>query len=493
MGPFWSPDSEWIGFFADGRLKKIAVAGGAPITLCDTPTFNSGSWGQDGTIIFALGPGTGIRNIRRVSASGGVATDATVLVAGDANQIRPAFLPDGRHFFFRVQGGANAGYYVTALDSTERTRVFGSEVPNVVFAGDHLLFLRDTTLVAQPFDVRALRLTGEAIPIAEQIARFGGGGGVGTFSASNSVLVYQVGAGSGSRLTWFARDGMPMEAVSDRANYADLSLSPDGRRALVSIGVGTPGDPRDIWLVDLGRGLRTRFTFDASDERQSVWSPDGGRVIFNSRRKGGRDLYQKNSNLAGVEDVLLADSSDKFPTSVSPDGRLLLYATGQAGQPPDIWILPLSGNGRPHALLQTPFAEFDASFSPDGRWIAYTSNESGPNGVYVAPFPGPGGKRQLATAGGSEPRWRRDGREIYYIDVDERLTAVAVDGRGEGFEIGAAQPLFTIRRGADPFGRVYDVSPDGQRILVNTAEEQTSAPITVVVNWQSAFGARESQ
>ena len=230
MGPFWSPDSEWVGFFADGKLKKTAVAGGAPITLCDTATFNSASWGRDGTIIFALGPGTGIRPIRRVSASGGVATNATVLVDGDASHLRPTFLPDGRHFFFRVLGGANAGYYITALDSTEQTRVFGSDVPNVVFAGDHLLFLRDTTLLAQPFDVRQLRLTGEAIPVAEQIARFGGAGGVGTFSASNSVLVYQAATGGASRLTWFARDGMPMDAVSDRANYADLSLSPDGRR-----------------------------------------------------------------------------------------------------------------------------------------------------------------------------------------------------------------------------------------------------------------------
>jgi serine/threonine protein kinase len=492
IGPFWSPDSEWIAFFAEGRLQKIAIAGGAPITVCETPTFNAGSWGPDGTILFALGPGTGVRPIRQVSALGGVASDATVVADGEANHVRPVFHPDGRHFFFRVLGGANAGYYVTALGSPERTRLFGSEVGNVVFAGDHLLFLRDTSLVAQQFDVRQLRLTGEAVPVAEQIARFGGGAGVGTFSASSSVLAYQAAIGGGSRLTWFARDGMPMEAVSDPANYSDLSLSPDGRRALVSVPEANRlGGQRDIWLVDLTRGLRTRFTFDASDELQSVWSPDGRRVIFDSLRKSGRDLYQKNSNLTGVEGLLQADAFSKHPESVSPDGRLLLYSTGPLGQPPDIWILPLTEEARPRAFLQTRYAEFDGSFSPDGRWIAYTSQESGRSEVYVVPFPGPGGKRQVSTAGGGSARWRRDGSELFYIDADDRLIAVAVDGRGEGFEIGGAKPLFVIRRGGDRW--VYDVSPDGQRILVNAAEDQTSAPITVVANWQSALRAREGQ
>jgi len=485
IGPFWSPDSEWLGFYANGSLKKVAVAGGVPISLCDVPSFNSASWGRDGVIIFAFGLGVrGINPIKRVSASGGVPTDTTVVIEGDGgNHLRPAFLPDGRHFFFRVNSGANAGYWLTALDSKERTLVLEADasatnaVRNVVFANGHLLFLRGTTLMAQPFDERRLRLEGDPVPIADRIAQ---ASGVGTFSASSTVLAYQTDAGAGgSRLTWFSRDGKALEGVSDRAEYADLALSPDGRSVLVSINAAPLGR-RDIWLIDLAKGVRTRFTFDSGEERQSVWFPDGRRVIFESDRSGRADLFQKDANELGPEESLYSDTFAKSPNSVSPDGKFVLYSNAR-GESSDLWLLPLAGTRQPQLFLgNTPYDERDGRFSPDGSLVAYTSDESGAPEVYVAPFPGPGGKRQISKDGGSSPTWRADGSEIFYLDRDERLMVASVN-RKDGFTVGDVRPLFAIQRGGQR--RVYDVSPDGQRILVNTADDQTSSPFTVVVNW----------
>ena len=489
IGPFWSPDSEWLGFYSNGSLKKIAVAGGVPIPLCDVPSFNSASWGRDGVIIFAFGLGVrGINPIKRVSASGGVPTDGSVVIKGDGgNHLRPAFLPDGRHFFFRVNSGANAGYWVTSLDSKERTRVLEADtsaanaVRNVVFADGHLLFLRGTTLMAQKFDERRLRLEGDPVPIANRVAQ---ASGVGTFSASSTVLTYQTDAGAGgSRLTWFSRDGKALAGVAGRAEYADLTLSPDGKRALVSVNTA-PSDRRDIWLIDLAKGLGTRFTFDSGDERQSTWFPDSRRIIFESDRSGRADLFQKDANELGPEESLYADTFAKSPNSVSPDGKFVLYSNAR-GESSDLWLLPLSGQRQPQLFLgNTPYDERDGRFSPDGSLVAYTSDESGAPEVYVAPFPGPGGKRQISKDGGSSPTWRADGSEIFYLDRDERLMVASVN-RKDGFSVGDVRPLFAIQRGGQR--RVYDVSPDGQRILVNTADDQTSSPFTVVVNWATGL------
>lgn len=422
-------------------------------------------------------------------AAGGVPTDASVVITGDGgNHLRPAFLPDGRHFFFRVNSGANAGYYVTSLDSKERTRVLEGDasaanaVRNVVFADGQLLFLRGTTLMTQKFDERQLRLEGDPVPIADHLAL---ASGVGTFSASSTILAFQTDSGAGgSRLTWFSREGKALEGVSDRAEYADLALSPDGTRALASVN-SSPGGKRDIWLIELTRGQRTRFTFDAAEERESIWLSNG-RVIFESDRNGRRDLYQKNANMSGGEELLFADRSDKSPLSVSPDGQFLLYSSTVDGKSSDLWILPLSGPRKPRPLAgNTPSDEKrDARFSPDGHLIAYTFNENGTTEVYVATFPEQGGKRQISTDGGSSPTWSPDGREIFYLDRDERLVVADVSGR-DGLTVGAARPLFAIQRGGQR--RVFDVSPDGTRILVNTADVQTPSPFTVVVNWAAGL------
>ena len=342
--------------------------------------------------------------------------------------------------------------------------------------------------MAQPFDERRLALTGEPFPVAEQIQTLANNP-TGVFSVSDTgVMAYLTGAASSEpRLVWFDRAGAPVATVGEPGRYADLQLSADRLRASVSVPDGSAAT-RDIWLFDVARGLRTRFTFDPADEQSSVWSPDGSRIVFNSRRKGHFDLYQKASSGAGAEEVLLEDTLEKSPLSWSPDGRFILYTAAGGSTGNDLWILPMSGDRKPFPFLQTPFNEVPGVFSPDGRWIAYVSNESGRPEVYVAPFPGPGGKWMVSTAGGGNPRWRSDGKEIFYLAGGQQMMAAAVNGAGSSFQVGAVQPLFAIR----PVGprSFYDVSADGQRFLAITGPDQRPAaipPITVVVNWTAAL------
>jgi serine/threonine protein kinase/Tol biopolymer transport system component len=488
--PFWSPDSRFLGFFAGGKLKKIEVSGGPPITLCDAPNNRGGAWSRDGMIVF--NPANTVA-LHKVPAAGGVPTAATVLGPGESAHRRPFFLPDGRHFLYSAYsattGAEGMPIYVASLDSAERKLLLNADSNNVLYTQGHLLFLRETTLMAQPFDARRLVLTGEAFPIAEQIQTSGTVPPNGLFSVSeNGVLVYQTGARvAGSQLTWFDRSGKQTGVLGDSAVYGDLELSQDGKRASVSI-PDQAGKGRDIWLYDVARGLRTRFTFGPALAQTSIWSPDGNRIVFNSSSKGHFDLYQKAASGAGAEEVVLEDNLDKLYLSWSPDGRFILYATSAASPRTgaDLFVLPLSGDRKPHPFLQTRFNELAGQFSPDGRWVAYESNESGRYEVYVAPFPGPGGKCQISTTGGTNPRWRHDGTEIFYIDPNDKLMAAAVNGKGSSIEVGAVKPLFQTRASTERYE--YAVSADGQRFLINTAPEQTaSAPITVVLNWAAGL------
>jgi hypothetical protein len=486
----------------DEKLKRIDAAGGTPLLLADGYGGTGGAtWNRDGVILFAaFGDGN---PIRRISASGGAPSPATTLSvdSGETRHAFPFFLPDGRHFLYLAIGSKTAGpnspngIYVAAVDSNERKLIVpGGSSP--MYAQGCLFFLREQTLMAQPFNVESLELTGDAVPIAERVIVGGQTGTAGGFSVSETgALAYQTGSAevggqvASTQLIWFDRSGKQIGVLGDRARAGDLELAPDGSRVAVSL-----FDPvqraRDIWLFDIARGLRTRFTFDPADELTAVWSPDGSRVVFNARRKGPLDLYQKASSGAGAEAELLTDGLDKHPMGWTPDGRFILYAVAAPKTGSDLWVLPLFGDQKPLPFLQTPFNESPGQFSPDGRWIAYSSDESGRYEVYVTPFPGPGGKWQVSTASGDWPRWRRDGKEIFYVaPADNKLMAAAVNGRGSAFEVGAVRPLFDTRVAGPPSvrpgqGRMYDISPDGQRFLVNTvAEEAASAPITLVVNW----------
>jgi serine/threonine protein kinase/Tol biopolymer transport system component len=495
--PFWSSDSRSIGFFVGGKVKRVEATGGSPVTLADAIPNPGATWNRGGTVLFAsFGPGN---PIRRVSASGGGSSPVTTLNSdnGETRHWFPFFLPDGRHFLYFAVGnktvGPNSpnGIYVAALDSNER-KLLVPGGSTAKYALGYLLFLREQTLMAQPFDVERLELTGDALPIAERVITGGLTGMAGAFSVSETgVLAYQTGpadvggqAGAPTRLVWFDRSGKQIGVLGDQARHGDLELTADGGRVAVSLFDRTRRG-RDIWLFDIARGLRTHFTFDPAEELTSVWSPDGSRVVFNANRKGHWDLYQKASSGAGNEEELLADSLDKVPFDWSPDGRFILFGVGAFQAAADLWVLPLFGDRKPFPFLQTPFSEIPGRFSPDGRWIAYASNESGRYELYVGPFPGRGDKWQVSTAGGRWPRWGSDGKEIFYLAPDKKLMSAMVNGAGSAFEVGAVRPLFdTHALTIGNTGSMYDVSPDGQRFLVNTLpEEAAPAPITLVVNW----------
>jgi Tol biopolymer transport system component len=489
--PFWSPDSKSIAFFAGGKLRRIEIAGGPPMTLCDAAPGLSGSWGRDGVIVFSPAPGTALK---KVPASGGVSSDATTLEGGETGHARPWFLPDGRHFVYCVLQSANQGtIFVTSLDSTERTPLVDSDSTNTVYSRGHLLFLRERSLMAQPFDVDELKIAGDPVPVAEQI-QTSGVVPSGLFSASESgVLVYQTGqVASTPSLTWVDRSGRLLAALGPPMPFADVSLSPDGRKAAVSRYGG--GQPGDIWIVDLERGgLAGRLTFEGTNDVAPIWSPDGTRVAYSARPNtlNAAVLYQKPASGAAAQEKLFDDGANKFPTSWSADGRFILYTALDPGRPASaVWILPTFGDRKPFPLNDTSlFLEQSGQFSPDGRWIAYQSAESGRAEIYVTAFRdsggASGGKWQVSTSGGTYPRWGLDGRELFYVTPSPEASLMVASVRSDGieFRVGEVKRLFPIRLGG--VRSAYAVAPDGKRFLVNVVQtpEAKPEPITVVMNW----------
>ena len=405
--PFWSPDSRFIAFIADNKLKKSnAFGGAAPLVLCDVLTSRPGAWNRNDVILFTAGQGG---PLFRVSANGGTPAPVTALdgKAGEITHAFPYFLPDGRHFLYLAQASSAVprGVYVGSLDSAERTRLL-EEGSNAQYAQGSLLFMRGTTLMAQPFDVSRLALTGGVEPVADQVfvsETNNAGLRTGAFAVSEAgSLIYLADTSPGSQLVWFDRAGKQIAVLGDRARYEDVSLSSDGSR--VGVSIAEPGaTTRDVWVYDVARGLRDRVTFNPGDDVEARWSPDGRRLAFSSRRKGHLDLYAKASDGTGDEELLLADDLDKYAQSWSPDGRFLLYIGIGAETGQDVWVLPLFGARKPRPLLQANDSEGTPQFSPDGRWIAYRSSETGRFEVYVMPFPGPGGQQQISRRAATFP------------------------------------------------------------------------------------------
>jgi Serine/threonine protein kinase len=499
--PFWSPDSRFIGFFANGKLKKIDAAGGPAQTLCDAPDGRGGTWNRDGVIVFAPDLNSALY---RVSATGGAPVALPLDKSRKENVHHfPYFLPDGQHFLYRAgktisyARDEGNGIYVGSLDSSEYKLILPADT-YAVYASGHLLFWRDGSLMAQPFDAKSLQLSGEAVPVAEQVqmnlpeVRA-------SFSVSeNGVLVFQSGlgirVGTASQLFWYDRDGKREAKSGEPLFGANPRLSPDGQRIVV-MGYDFQAGSTDLWLYDAALSRKTRFTFDPAFDSYPVWSPDGSSIIFSSDRKTRLvyDIYQKDASGARNEELLLAsdDSTpansitrgNMRPSSCSADGRFLVYTrlevTNRKG---DIWVLPLTGERKPFPLIPTPqFDEAHAQFSPDGRFLAYDSDESGSRQVYVTAFPGPGGKQQVSTNGGEDPIWRRDGRELFFLS-EGKMMAAQVKTNGSGLDIGNAQLLFDAHSGFGGFAH-YDVTPDGKRFIVATIGEGGSAPMNLVVNW----------
>jgi serine/threonine protein kinase len=486
--PFWSADSRFIGFFAQSKLKKVDASGGPPQTLCDAPNGRGGTWNRDGVIVFAP---DNFRPLYSVSAGGGAPVAITKLDDSklQATHRWPWFLPDGRHFLYRSGTNSaasqkeNNGIYLGSLESTEQRLILRVDT-TPAYASGYLLFVRENTLMAQPFDEKTFQLAGDAVPIAEQV-QVDYSLSRAAFSASqNGVLVSQSGTALADRqLLWYERDGKQTGSVGAPALYAQIHFSPDGKRLATGIFDIQAGSP-DIWIYELSREVPLRFTFDPDFDAQPIWSPDGSQVVWASNRKGRYDLYQKVSSGAGNDQLLLESEENKTPTSWSADGKFIAFISSniRGNTKSDVWILPMFGDGKPFPFLQTQANEVDAQFSPDGRWIAYVSDESGTNQVYIAPFPIAGGKWQVSRNGGGEPRWRADGKEMFFLTPENKIMAVAVNVKGATLEVANAEALFDVHP-ANPPGYHYDVTSNGKRFLVDTTKEGNSASLAVVVNW----------
>jgi eukaryotic-like serine/threonine-protein kinase len=485
--PFWSPDSQFVAFFGGGKLHKIAISGGPAQTLCDVPGpyFSGGTWNRQGTILFGLAT-----NLYRVSDTGQPIPVTTSDQTGRELYGYPTFLPDGRHFLFLILSPdpEKAGIYAGSLDSKDTKRLLSVRSAVRYAPPGYLLFVRERTLMAQHFDASRLQLSGDAAPIAEQVL-FGGQVGGGAFSVSETgLLIYRSGAFN-TQLALLDREGRQLQSVGPPGEYRNAALSPDGKRVMIDR-FGIHVGERDLWLYDLSRGTASRFTFDPSVNSDAVWSPDGREIIFWSNRGGSNGLYRKLATGAGQDEKLIAASYVYYPRDWSADGKFILFEGFDAKTGWDLWLLPLFGDRKPIPFLQTEFDELEGQFSPTGRWIAYSSNETGKTEVYVRSFSASGGKWQISTNGGTQPKWRPDGKELFYLASDGNLMAVPVKAEAT-FEGGVPKALFPTMFGGQVGGGFehYRVTPDGQRFLINTLPEgqRSSAPITVVLNWSAVL------
>jgi serine/threonine protein kinase len=470
--PFWSPDSQSIGFFAQGSLKRIDLGGLFVRTMANAPQPRAGSWNSDGTIVFGA---SSVGPLYRVRADGGAAEAATALLQGQTNHRWPHFLPDGRRFLLFSLGRAEArGIYVGSLDDTMVKRLTDRESGYAFMPPAHLLFARQGALWARGLNRDHTSTEGELIPVAPKVAAGPGAIGFGAFSASSTGSIAYRASLEVRQLVWLDRAGRPAANLGgpDDADTFVEALSRDGRTAAIRRTVN--GDT-DIWLVDVERGVSRRLTTEPSGNAFSVISPDGSRVVYiDDGNDDVNDMYERRADGTGDATLLFETDGNNNPSDWSPDGRYILFDTQRS----DVMALPLVGDRKPIDVANTSFAEVGGRFSPDGRWVAYMSNEPGLREIFVQPFPGPGPKVQVSTGGGQWPRWRRDGRELFYISADDRLMTVPLAWSGGRFEAGPPQPLFALRGTSG-----YEPSPDGQRFLTVTSVSDAS-PISVILNWK---------
>lgn len=492
--PFWSPDNRWIGFFAGDKLKKIEASGGSPLTLCTVVSATGGSWNSEGMIIFSSFRELGIS---RISANGGtpvlLTQKDTAASAADLYYYAPMFLPDGKHFLYStytkpmvVTSRANDnGIYIGSLDSDERQFLMLAS-SNAAVADDHLLYVRDNTLMAQLFDTDALSLTGDPSIIAEQIQyleRFG----VGSFTASHTgMLAYQTRVDNlRGELVAHDRSGKTLRTFGQPSIYDDPRLSPDGSRLAFTLYDGR-GGRGDIWIEDIVRGTRSRFTFSPTEEDDPVWSPDGSSIVFSVTG----DIASKASSGIGNIDMLYQSKSDKVPNDWSSDGKYLAYGDFGVKTGRDLWVLPMTGERNPIPIAQTEFAEQYGQFSPDNNWISYSSNETGRHEIYVQSFPALGGKMQVSTQGGAQAHWSANGKELYYLDPDGKLMVVDIVRTGSSIQFGLPKLLFqtSLETLAGP-GHRFDVTRDGLQFVINDQKEieLRADPINLVINWKSGL------
>jgi DNA-binding winged helix-turn-helix (wHTH) protein/Tol biopolymer transport system component len=482
--PFWSPDGQLIGFFADSKLKKVGLGGDPPQTIASvgvTPA--GGSWSTSGLILFA----DRLSALFSVSAEGGMVTPATQLDTSrqESRHRWPQFLPDGQHFLYFVVSANpdRSGVYVGSVGSPERARLLDGLTSAIYAPPGYLVYVRDRALLAQPFDVTRLRFTGGPVPIVGNVSPPQMASGAALSAAAGGLLTFG-GNGNAEHLVWFSRSGQRLGTIDTPTVLLNPALSPDQKQLL---GQSQEVDRAGIWLVDLERGAATRVAADGS---VPLWSPDGARIAFTSGRITGVDDIFVRSAAGHSEDALLLRTvNTKHVHGWSPDGRYIVYVSTNPRQKLDLWLLPTFGDRQPIPFLQTPFDEKQGQVSPDGRWIAYASDESSAWEVYVQSFPVPGGKRTISVGGGTEPQWRRDGRELFYLAPDDTLMAVDVKP-GATWQSGRPSALFrtSLPKAASRPRNRYAVTADGQRFVIDSVSDADhQEPMTVLVNWPAAL------
>jgi serine/threonine-protein kinase len=490
ISPFFSPDGEWIGFFAGGKMKKISVEGGASVTLCDAPGPRGANWGDDGNIIAALNFVTGLS---RVPSSGGVPVPVTKLHPGESTHRFPQVLPGSQAVLFTssqvIAENNDANIEIVSLKTGERKTVHRGGFSPHYLAGPngagHLIYLHESTLFAAPFDLGRMALAGSPAPMIEDAGSHPSAGGYFAF-AQNGTFVYVTGKGStggGWPISWLDSAGNRQPLHAPLGRHTMPRLSPDGKRLAYSLGQQR-GPMGDIWVKDLDRDTPSRLSFLPGANEAPVWSPDGNNIVFSSTLHANPGLYWIRADGSG-EAQRLTDGMADHPDSISPGGKRLAFSRTGSGGSPDIFTAPIEGDpghpklGKPELFLGTPFREYDGAFSPDGRWLAYTSEESGSPQVYVRPFPGPGGRWQISTEGGRFPRWARGGRELFFAGLDRRIMSSGYSAKGDSFAPGKPKVWSEIRF-LFLSSSSYDLFPDGKRVaaILDDSASSEQKPIT---------------
>jgi Tol biopolymer transport system component len=482
--PVWSPDSRSVLFAAADALKRVDIDGGDPITVCACSSMGF-DWAADGNIYL----GTGTQGIVRMPAGGGATTPLTTLQPNERLHGGPILLPDGDHLLYFVF--ATDGRHVNLMSIKDRRPrpIAALDTLPFGYAQGYLLFSKGTTLVAQRLNLDTAALEGpEHVLTTRLYAPEINSVRTPIFAVKNDVLVYQTGPTvSRHELAWFDRSGRMVETVPGTGVYSNLELSPNGRKVALSI-VDPQTSTRDIWTFDVNRPVLSRLTFEPSEERSLAWLPDSGSIIFGSGRTTIFELFRKSVSGVGNSEAVLKDGKSKDPLFVTPDGTRLFYrVTGPNGN--DIWQVPLAGGGPATPVIDSRFDENYGRLSPDGKWMLYNSNESGRPEIYAISMPSRSNRVRVTTSGGEFPRWRSDGRELFYLSPDNKLTAVAVKTNGDDLVLGEPQPLFEVTVPAQP-GAPYVVANDGQRFLLIIDTLPAPPPLTVVLNWTNLLNAK---
>jgi Tol biopolymer transport system component len=488
--PLWSPDNRWIAFSAAGKLKKVPVSGGAVQTIAQTAIdFRGGTWGPDETILFA----GGTEPILLVNAAGGQPQPVTIVGVPIAGR-NPFWLPDGQHFLYTLVAGVDqSGVYVGSVNGMTKKALIPLNTSAVYAPPGYLLYVDGNALLGQALDVDRLELKGQSFLVAEHVGR--NSAYMSAVSASRTgSIAYAAPLSQTGHLTWMDRAGHSLGIVATpEADYADFRLSPDETRLAASM-VDRNTNTVEIWLTDLARNSTSRFAFGAAVTASALWSPDGSRLAFRANQKGLVELYQRSAAGGGNTQTMLRvetyrpilQTANLVATDWSPDGKQILFSAPSAASGNDLWLLALGEESRVVKFIDSPGEQMHGNFSPDGRLVAYTSNESGRFEVYVETVPRSDRKWAVSTNGGYEPRWRGDGREVYYLSQDRTLMAVAVEA-GPSFGIPKAMFQPHVSTTVIANRTHYVPSRDGQRFLVNVATDVAPSPITVVINWTAAL------